>query len=154
MKVLCGGNTIPTTPNPKYIEVTLGSCLTCTKHLSQLSMKVLFGGNTIPTTPNPKYIGDTLGSCLTYTIHLSQLSMKVNARCNLLRLWGAHFDVLQTPTTALAFAPAEYCSPVRCPKCPHTSTRCSSEQQPTNGVWMHPIDTNLHATCCQRDNAS
>ena len=28
--------------------------------------------------------------------------------------WGAHFDVLQTSTTALAFAPAEYCSPVWC----------------------------------------
>ena len=45
--------------------------------------------------------------------------MKVNARCNLLRRlagtkWGAHFDVLQTSTTALAFAPAEYCSPVWC----------------------------------------
>ena len=45
--------------------------------------------------------------------------MNVNARCNLLRRlagtkWGAHFDVLQTSTTALAFAPAEYCSPVWC----------------------------------------
>ena len=45
--------------------------------------------------------------------------MKVNARCNLHRRlagtkWGAHFDVLQTSTTALAFAPAEYCSPVWC----------------------------------------
>ena len=43
----------------------------------------------------------------------------VNARCNLLRRlagtkWGAHFDVLQTSTTALAFAPADYCSPVWC----------------------------------------
>ena len=28
--------------------------------------------------------------------------------------WGAHFDVLQTSTTAFAFAPAEYCSPVWC----------------------------------------
>ena len=34
---------------------------------------------------------------------------------------------------------------------PHTSTRCSSEQQPSTGVRMHPIDTNLHATSCQRD---
>ena len=45
--------------------------------------------------------------------------MKVNTRCNLLRRlastkWGAHFDVLQTSTTALAFASAEYCSPVWC----------------------------------------
>ena len=52
-----------------------------------------------------------------------------------------------------AFAPAEYCSPV-VSKCPHTSTRCSSEQQPSTGVRMHPIDTNLHAASCQRDNAS
>ena len=28
--------------------------------------------------------------------------------------WGAHFDVIQTSATALAFAPAEYCSPVWC----------------------------------------
>ena len=37
--------------------------------------------------------------------------MKVDAWYNLLRRlastqWGAHFDVLQTSTTALAFAPA------------------------------------------------
>ena len=31
-------------------------------------------------------------------------------------------------------------------KCPHTWTRCSSEQQPSNNVRMHPIDTNLHAS--------
>ena len=102
------------------------------------------GGNTIPTTPNPKYLGVTLDRSLTYTKHLAQLSMKVNARCNLLRRlagtkWGAHFDVLQTSTTALAFAPAEYCSP-------HISTRCSSEQRPLTVVRMHPIDTKLHAT--------
>ena len=39
-------------------------------------------------------------------------------------------------------------------KCPHTSTRCSSEQRPSTGVRMHPINTNLHAASCQRDNAS
>ena len=39
-------------------------------------------------------------------------------------------------------------------KCPHTSTRCSSEQWPSTGVRMHPIDNNLHAASCQRDNAS
>ena len=74
---------------------------------------------TIHTTPNPKYIGVTLDRSLTYAKHLAQLSMKVIARCNLLRRlagtkWGAHFDVLQTSTTALAFASAEYCSPVWC----------------------------------------
>ena len=36
----------------------------------------------------------------------------------------------------------------------HTSTRCSSEQRPSTGVWMHPTDTILHANSCQRDNAS
>ena len=49
--------------------------------------------------------------------------MKVNARCNLLQglastKWVAQIDVglslLQTSTTALTFAPAEYCSPVWC----------------------------------------
>ena len=70
-------------------------------------------------TVNLKYLGVTLDRSLTHTKHLSQLSMKVNARCNLLRglagtKWGAHFDILQTSTTALAFAPAEYCSPVWC----------------------------------------
>ena len=82
-------------------------------------MEVSCGGNTIPTTSNPKHLVVTLDRSLTYTKHLSQISMKVNTRCNLLRRlagtkWGAHFDVLQTSTTALAFAPAEYCSPVWC----------------------------------------
>ena len=45
--------------------------------------------------------------------------MKVNATCNSLRRlagtkWGAHFGVLKTPTTALAFAPSLYCSLVWC----------------------------------------
>ena len=42
---------------------------------------------------------------------------KFVTRCNVSGVgttWGAHFDVLQTSTTALAFAPAEYCSPVWC----------------------------------------
>ena len=98
-------------------------------------MEVSCGGNTIRTTPNPKYLGVTPDSSLTYTKYLSQLSMKVNALCNLVpRLvgtkWGAHFDVLQflqTSTTTRASVPAEYCT---------------------------PIDTNLHASSCQRDNAS
>ena len=60
--------------------------------------------------------GVTLDRSLTYTKHLSQLSMKVNARCNFLQRlagtkWRTHFYVLQTSTTALDFAPAEYCSP-------------------------------------------
>ena len=85
------------------------------KHQMEISCR----GNTIPPTPNPKYIGVTLDRSLTYTKHLSQLSKKVNAWCNLHRRfastkWGAHFDVLQTSTTSLAFAPAEYCSPVWC----------------------------------------
>ena len=86
-----------------------------TKH----QMEVSCGVNTISTTSNPKYLGVTLDRSLTYTKHISQLSMKVNARCNLLRRLvgkkcGAHFDVLQTSTTALDFAPAEYCSQVWC----------------------------------------
>ena len=28
-----------------------------------------------------------------------------------------------------------------------------SQQRPSTGVWTYPIDTNLHATSCQRDNA-
>ena len=87
--------------------------------MAKHQMEVSCGGNTIPTTSNLKYTGVTLDRSLTYTKHLSQLSVKVNAPCNLLRRlagtkWGAHFDVLQTSTTALAFAPAEYCSPVWC----------------------------------------
>ena len=82
-------------------------------------MDLSCGCNTIPITSNPKYLGLTLDRSLSYTKHLYQLSVKVNARCNLLRRLagtklGAHFYVLQTSTTALAFAPAEYCSPVWC----------------------------------------
>ena len=40
MEVSCGGNTIPTTPNPKYLGVTLDRSLTYAKHLARLSMKV------------------------------------------------------------------------------------------------------------------
>ena len=101
------------------VEKTVSSCIHLTNCMANHQMEVSYGGNTIPTTPNPKYLGVTLDMSLTYAKHLAQLSMKVNARCNLLRRlagtkWGAHFDVLQTSTTALAFAPAEYCSPVWC----------------------------------------
>ena len=97
----------------------MSSCFHLTNCMAKHQMEVSCGGNTIPTTSNPKYLGVTRDRCLTYTKHLSQLSMKVNARCNLLRRlagtkWGAQFDVLQTSTTALVFAPAEYCSPVWC----------------------------------------
>ena len=40
MEVSCGGNTIPRTPNPKYLGVTLDRSLTYQKHLPQLSMEV------------------------------------------------------------------------------------------------------------------
>ena len=101
------------------LKKTVSSCFHLTNCMAKHQMEVSCGGNTIPTTSNPKYLGVTLDRSLTYTKHLSQLSMKVNARCNLLRRlagtkWGAHFYVLQTSTTALAFAPAEYCSPVWC----------------------------------------
>ena len=87
--------------------------------MAKHQMEVSCGSNTIPTTSNHKYLGVTLDRSLTYTKPLSQISMKVNARCNLLRRlagtkWGAHFDVLQTSTTPLAIARAEYCSPVWC----------------------------------------
>ena len=95
------------------VENTVSSCFHLTNFLAKHQMEVSCGGNTIPTTSNPKYLGVTHDRSLTYTKHLSQLSLKVNARCNSLRRlagtkWGAHFDVLQTSTTALAFAPAEY----------------------------------------------
>ena len=101
------------------LKKPVSSCFHLTNCMAKHQMEVSCGGNTIPTTPNPKYLGVTLERSLTYAKHLAQLSMKVNARCNLLRRLagtkcGAHFDVLQTSTTALAFAPAEYCSPVWC----------------------------------------
>ena len=37
---------------------------------------------------------------------------------------------------------------------PSIAHQCSSEQRPSTGVRMHPINTNLHAASCQRDNAS
>ena len=133
------------------LKKTVSCCFHLTNCAAKHQMEVSWGGNTIPTTPNPKYLGVTLDRSLTYAKHLAQLSMKVNARCNLLRRlagtkWGAHFDVLQTSTTALAFAPAEYCSPVWC-RSAHTHRLDAALN---NGlrldVWMHPIDTNLHAT--------
>ena len=97
----------------------MSSCFHLTNCMAKHQMEVSCGGNTIPTTSNLKYLGVTLDRSLTYTKHLSQLSMKANARCNLLRRlsgtkWGKHFYVLQTSTTALTFAPAEYCSPMWC----------------------------------------
>ena len=101
------------------VEKTVSSCFHHTNYMAKRHMEVSCGGNTIPTTPTPSTSEVTLDRSLTYAKHLAQLSMKVNARCNLLRRlagtkWGAHFGVLQTSTTALAFAPAEYCSPVWC----------------------------------------
>ena len=113
----------------------MSSCFHLTDCMAKHQMEVSCGGNTIPTTS--KYLGVTLDRSLTYTKHLSQLSMKVNARCNLPCLCPSR--VLLTSVVS---------------KCPHTSTRCSSEQRPSTGVRMHPIDTNLNAASCQRDNAS
>ena len=101
------------------LKKTVRICFHLTNCMAKQQMEVSCGGNTIHTTSNTECLGVTLDRSRTYTKHLSQLSMKVNARCNLLRRlagtkWGAHFDVLQTSTTALAFAPAEYCSPVWC----------------------------------------
>ena len=102
------------------VEKNSDSCFHLTNCMAKHQMEVSRGGNTISTTPNPKYLGVTLDMSLTQHLPLPS-------------------RVLLTSVVS---------------KCPGTSTGCNSEQPYSTGVRVHPIDTNLHATSCQRDNAS
>ena len=95
---------------------TVCSCFHLAHRLADYQLKVKCNGNIVPCESHPKYMGITLDRTLTYKNHLDQLSKKVSARNNLLRrlsgqTWGASFNVLQTSTVSLVYAPAEYCAP-------------------------------------------
>ena len=137
-----------------YVNRTVSSCFHLTNCLANHQMEVRCGEKTIPTTANPKHLGITFDRSLTYSKHLSQLPKKVNVRCNLLRrlagtTWGAHFDVLQKSTVALAFAPVEYYLPASVvPQC-HTHRPDAALSKSLRLVSRkHPIDTNGHAASC------
>ena len=173
MEVSCGGNTIPTTPNPNYLRVTFDGSLTNTKHLSQLSMKVNARCNLLRPLADTKWgahfdvlqtllrrLADTKWGAhfdVVQTLLRRLADTKWGAHFDVVQTllrrladtkWGAHFDVLQTSTTALPFPQpsiAQQCG-IKVPT--HPLPRCSSEQQPLTGVQMYPIDPNLHVTSC------
>jgi len=66
---------------------------------------------------NPTYLGITLDRSLTFKYHILKLKNKVSSRVALIKrltglTWGqgCSFNVLRTSTSALVYAPAEYCS--------------------------------------------
>ena len=72
--------------------------------------------NCLSFDPKPTYLGVKLDRSLTFKSHLTKLKSKVSARVALVRRlastnWGASFSTLRTSAIALAYAPAEYCSP-------------------------------------------
>ena len=65
------------------------------------------------------YLEIILDQSLTYKNYLHKLRQKVSFQMALVRKlletnWGTSFDTLRISTTALVFAPAEYCAPVWC----------------------------------------
>ena len=96
-------------------------------HLALKSIKVTLDHNTILNCERyPTYLEITLDRSLTYKNHLHKLKQKVSSRVALVRKlsgtnWGTSFDTIRTSTTALVFAPAEYCVPVCC-QSTHTKT--------------------------------
>ena len=99
---------------------TVSSLFHLKNHLASKSIKVTLDHNTILNCEQyPTYLGITLDGSLTYKNHLHKLKQKVSSGVALVRKlsgtnWGTSFDILRTSTTALVFAPAEYCAPVWC----------------------------------------
>ena len=106
---------------------TVPSLFHLKNHLASKSIKVTLNPNTIMNCERYNtYLGITLDRSLTYKNHLHKLKQKVSSQVALMRKlsetnWGTSFDTLRTSTTALVFAPAEYCSPVWC-QSTHTKT--------------------------------
>jgi len=64
---------------------------------------------------NPTYLGITLDRSLAFKDHILKLKNKVSSRVALIKrlaglTWGCSFNVVRTSTSALVYAPAEYCS--------------------------------------------
>ena len=106
---------------------TVSSLFHLKNHLASKSIKVTLDPNTILNCERyPTYLGITLDRSLTYKNHLHKLKQKVFSRVALVKKlsgtnWGTSLDTLRTSTTALVFAPAEYCAPVWCHST-HTKT--------------------------------
>ena len=106
---------------------TVSSLFYLKNHLASKSIKVTLDPNTILNCEQyPTYLGIILDQSLTCKNHLHKLKQKVSSRVALVRTlsgtnWGTSFDTLRTSTTALVFAPAEYCAPVWC-QIAHTKT--------------------------------
>ena len=99
---------------------TVSSVFHLKNHLASKPIKVTLDLNTILNCERyPTYLGITPDRNLTYKNHLHKLKQKVSYQVALVRKlpetnWGTSFDTLRTSTTALVFAPAEYCVPVWC----------------------------------------
>ena len=106
---------------------TVSSLFHLKNHLASKSIKVTLDLNTILNCERyPTYLGITLDWSLTYKYHFHKLKQKVSYRVAMVRKllgtnWGTSFETLRTSTTALVFAPAEYCAAVWC-QSTHTKT--------------------------------
>ena len=99
---------------------TVSSLLHLKNHMALKSIKATLDPNTILNCERyHTYLRITLDRSLPYKNHLHKLKQKVSSRVALVRKlsgtnWGTSFDTLRTSTTALVFAPADYCAPVWC----------------------------------------
>ena len=112
--------TICQCPHDWYLKLsqskTVSSLFHLKNHLASKSIKVTLDHNTILNCERyPTYLGITLERSLTYKNHLHKLKQKVSSQVALVRKlsetnWGISFHTLRASTTALVFAPAEYCA--------------------------------------------
>ena len=84
--------------------------------MADYHLQACLNENPLRFEAKPTYLGVTLDQNLMFKVHLTKLKNKVSSSVTSIRRlagtkWGASFGVLRTSVLALAYSPAEYCSP-------------------------------------------
>ena len=98
---------------------TMSSVFYLTNREAKRELSVELNGKLLPFSDTLKYLSITLNKSLKYRRHMESLRKKLSTRVSLIRRlaetsWVAGASVLRTPTLALAYSTAKYCTPVWC----------------------------------------
>jgi len=99
-----------------YQQKSVSSVIHIRNHHAGYQLKLESSpGKILPFRNDPTYLGIILDRSLTFKDHILKLKNKVSSRIALIKrlaglTWGCSFSVLKTSTSALVYAPAEYCS--------------------------------------------